>query len=422
MSRIIWGAPAERFYETGVDRGVLYVADNPGVAWNGLTSVSESPTGGEPKPAYLDGVKFRNIASSEEFEATIEAFSAPPEFASCEGRTSIQNGLTAMQQPRRAFSFAYRTMIGSATTDGPTEYKIHLVYNALSSPAQRSHNTQSSSAEAQTMSWGITTLPPSLTGYKPTAHFVIDSRHTPKGLLAHIEDILYGTSILTPRIPPVSELVTLFQSVGPLTRTNWVGDPRGTNVTYWSSSYGTGGAGTETAITGALDGPVLPDGSVLTTYMRYAWTAPGTGIPYVYGGLSTPVFPAVPVGTSFYAAVYLRSSIAQTVRAHAFVYADGVSSTSSGPIVDVELQPNEWALVGSVRTTVTDAITAIRPAANIVGTVAAGQTFDVTAAIVELNTEVEVPYFDGSMVDANGNIYSWAGAENASASNLNTWN
>lgn len=225
MARLNWGATAERFYETGIDRGVLYTGNGIGVPWNGLTSVSESPTGGEAKPAYIDGYKFRNVASSEEYEATIEAFSSPKEFGPCDGSRSIHNGLIATQQPRQAFNFSYRTLVGNPIEGTDYGYKIHLVYNALAGPAQRSNGTVSDSIEASKLSWSVTTLPPSLTGMKPTAHFIIDTRETPRGLLAAIEDILYGTDVNSARMPMVSELVAMFQSEGPVMRRNLVTNP-----------------------------------------------------------------------------------------------------------------------------------------------------------------------------------------------------
>lgn len=211
MSRLTWGAPSERFFETGVDRGVLYVGISAGVPWNGLVSVSESPTGGEPKPAYIDGYKFRNIASSEEFVATLEAFAAPKEFSPCDGSVSIQNGLIATQQPRRSFGLSYRTKVGNAVDGADHAYKIHLVYNSLAAPAQRTNTTLSDSPGLNALSWSLTTLPPPVTGYKPTAHWIIDSRETPIGLLNTFEDVLYGNAAAAPRMPSVSELITMFQ-------------------------------------------------------------------------------------------------------------------------------------------------------------------------------------------------------------------
>jgi hypothetical protein len=212
MSRVTWGDAGTRFFETGVDRGVLYI-NNTGVAWSGITSISESPSGGEPKPYYMDGIKFLNIAGKEEFAATLEALSAPTEFGPCDGVQDINNGLFATQQPRKAFSLSYRTLIGNDMLGQNTGfYKIHLVYNALAAPSEKAYSTNGSSTDPTTLSYSITTLPPSLTGMKPTAHFVIDSRYVPYLLLKVVEDILYGTDAEDPRLPAVSELVSIFAS------------------------------------------------------------------------------------------------------------------------------------------------------------------------------------------------------------------
>lgn len=211
MARLTWGSPEERFYENGVDRGVLYVQPEEGVVWNGLVSVSENPVGGEPRPAYLDGVKIRNIASMEEFEASIEAFSAPKEFRPCDGVSSIQNGLLLTQQPRKKFNFSYRTMIGSAAA-GNKNYKIHLVYNALAAPAGKNNQTLSDEAEASAISWSVSTRPPIVSGHRPTAHLVIDTRDVPAVLLQSVEDILYGNEVDNARLPSVSELITMFST------------------------------------------------------------------------------------------------------------------------------------------------------------------------------------------------------------------
>lgn len=210
MSRLTWGATGKRYYETGVDRGVLYIGGQPGVPWTGLTSVSESPTGGEARPYYLDGVKYLNLSSGEEFEATIDAFSSPPEFGPCDGTASIQNGLFVTQQPRKSFGLSYRTMIGNDVDGSEHAYKIHLVYNAIAAPSDRTNNAIGESAEPMSLSWSITTLPPILTGFKPTAHFVIDSRSTPTEVLLEVEDILYGSGVADSSLPSAQELVDIF--------------------------------------------------------------------------------------------------------------------------------------------------------------------------------------------------------------------
>lgn len=209
MTRLVWDTVGERFYESGVDRGVLFIG-NSGYAWPGLVTVTESPTGGEPRPFYVDGFKYLNLAASEEFEATIEAFSAPPEFAPCDGINAMYGGLLITQQPRRAFGFAYRTRIGNDVEGLDHAYKLHLVYNALAAPSERSYSTVSDSAEAPTRSWKLTTLAPKIVGYRPTAHFVIDSRTTPSATLTELEDLLYGTDVTSSEMPTVYRLMTIF--------------------------------------------------------------------------------------------------------------------------------------------------------------------------------------------------------------------
>jgi hypothetical protein len=207
--RLDWGSQGERFFEQGIDRGVLYVGGR-GYAWTGLVSVSESIQGGQTKSYYLDGVKYANAPSSEEFEATIEAFSSPPEFAPCDGSAIIQNGLIATQQPRRSFDFSYRTRIGNGVDGIEHGYKIHLVYRALAEPANHKYVTIGANTSPSTRSWSITTLPPIVSGYRPTAHFVIDSRTVDPDVLATVENILYGDADSDPTIPSVPELMEIF--------------------------------------------------------------------------------------------------------------------------------------------------------------------------------------------------------------------
>lgn len=210
MARLNWGMPGERYYETGIDRGVLYVGASNGVAWTGLTSVSEAPTGADPQPFYIDGVKYLNLASREEFVATINAFSSPSEFGPCDGTKAIQNGLFVTQQPRIPFGLSYRTKLGN-DVDGPDHaYKIHLVYNALAGPSSRSNDSIGDSPDPISFGWSITTLPPAITGFKPTAHMVVDSRFTAPFTLKLLEDLLYGSDSLAPRLPQPNELVTFF--------------------------------------------------------------------------------------------------------------------------------------------------------------------------------------------------------------------
>lgn len=213
MPRLEWDIPGNRYYESGVDRGVLFVDNNAGVAWSGLISVSESPSGGEARPYYLDGLKYLNLSSAEEFEATINAFSAPGEFAPCDGRISLANGLFATQQPRKPFSLTYRTGIGNDVVGMSAGYKIHIVYNALAAPTDRDYTTIGEDSDPTQMSWAITTLPPQLTGLKPTSHFVVDTRVASAGFVTALEDRLYGTAVDISDLPTPAELVALSATV-----------------------------------------------------------------------------------------------------------------------------------------------------------------------------------------------------------------
>jgi hypothetical protein len=209
MTRLIWDVPGERLYENGVDRGVLYI-NYIGTAWSGLVSIAEAPSGAEPRPYYVDGLKYIHLASAEEYAATINAFSSPSEFDQCEGVKSLQNGLYAAQQPRTLFSLSYRTGIGS-DTDPELGYKLHIVYHALAEPTQRQNNTLNESAEAAVLSWHITTMPDhGIGGIKPTAHFVIDSRTADPGLLSDLEDLLYGTDLEEASLPLATDLIAMF--------------------------------------------------------------------------------------------------------------------------------------------------------------------------------------------------------------------
>lgn len=209
MTQLLWDQVGERFYETGVDRGVLYL-DNAGFAWNGLISVQENSSGGDPQPYYVDGYKYANVAASEEFQATIEAFSAPKEFGVCDGVVEVYSGLFATQQRRRSFGLSYRTKIGNDVDGLDHGYKIHLVYNALAAPSERNNQTVKDTAEPTTLSWAITTRAPQVAALKPTAHFVIDSTKTDPSVLAELEDILYGTVSTDPVFPSPEELIELF--------------------------------------------------------------------------------------------------------------------------------------------------------------------------------------------------------------------
>lgn len=210
MPRLTWAAQGEKYYETGISQAVLFVGDSPGVPWVGLTSVEQAPSGGAARPYYIDGNKYLNISESEEFEATINALNAPREFSPCDGIVSIQNGLFVTGQSRKSFGLSYRTIVGNDIDKSDHGYKIHIVYNALAAPSNRSNASTSGSVNVVTNSWKITSMAPSITGLKPTAYLVIDSRYTDPEVLSDVEDILYGTEAEPSRQPNPDELITLF--------------------------------------------------------------------------------------------------------------------------------------------------------------------------------------------------------------------
>ena len=200
MAKLVWDKAGEHIYETGVSKGVLYVmSDTPGtyekgVAWNGLSSVSESPTGAEVSAIYADNIKYLNLMSREEFEGSIEAYTYPDEFMACDGSASPENakGFVVGQQDRKTFAFCYQTKVGT-DLNPEAGYKIHIIYGALASPSERSYETVNDSPEAMTFSWDITTTPVAVTGFKPTAHVELDSTKIDKTKLEKIEAKLYGT-------------------------------------------------------------------------------------------------------------------------------------------------------------------------------------------------------------------------------------
>jgi hypothetical protein len=189
---------------------VVYV-DNTGYAWNGLKSVQEKSPGGSPEGLYIDGFKYGQIDVVEDFEATIDAYSYPREFAVCAGTKELYNGLSVTNQPRKAFAFSYRTMINTDVTLD-AGYKIHLVYGCLATPSDVVHTTFSDGADIETFSWDFTTNPPRVSGYRPTSHYIVDTRRSSGGDVTAVEDILYGTGATSPRFPTVSELLAIFSS------------------------------------------------------------------------------------------------------------------------------------------------------------------------------------------------------------------
>ena len=220
MSRIKWDAVGERYYETGVKMGVLYPIQvgglyNKGVAWNGLTAVTESPSGAEATPLYADDIKYLNLMSNEEFGATIEAYTYPEEFAECDGSAALAAGVMIGQQKRKTFGLCYRTAIGNDVDGSDYGYKLHLIYGCLASPSEKAYATINDSPEAITFSWEVSTTPVSVTGFKPTSQLTIDSTKVDNLKLTALEDILYGKdgdgeAAKEPRLPLPDEVATLF--------------------------------------------------------------------------------------------------------------------------------------------------------------------------------------------------------------------
>lgn len=212
---IVWDQTGERLFETGVDRGVLFPMTKEGtygkgVAWNGITSFSESPSGAEASKLYADNQIYATLYSAEEFGGTIEAYTAPDEFDECDGTAAIAAGVSIGQQTRKAFGFAFRTKIGNDVLDTAYGYKLHLVYGCKASPSERAHSTINDSPEAETLSWEITTTPVAVEGFQPTASLTIDSTKVDADKLASFEAILYGSDEADPRLPLPEEVITHF--------------------------------------------------------------------------------------------------------------------------------------------------------------------------------------------------------------------
>ena len=214
MAKIEWDKTGERLYETGVKNGVLYVQEAgaypKGVAWNGLTAVTESPSGAEATPLYADDIKYLNLLSAEEFAATIEAYTYPDEFAACDGSASLVDGVMIGQQARKTFGLCYRTTIGNDTNGNDYGYKLHIIYGALAAPSEKAYATINDSPEAITFSWEVTTTPVNVTGAKPTASITIDSTKADAEKLAKLEGILYGANETEARLPLPDEIKSIF--------------------------------------------------------------------------------------------------------------------------------------------------------------------------------------------------------------------
>lgn len=213
MSRLIWDAAGERLYETGVQKGVLYVMDKgvygPGVAWNGLTGVTESPSGAEATALYADDIKYLNLISAEEFGGTIEAYMYPAEFAACNGEAELAPGVNIGQQERKTFGFCYRTTLGNDEDSNAYGYKLHIVYGAKASVSEKAYATVNDSPEAITFSWEFSTTPVLVDGFKPTSILTIDSTKADATKLAALEAKLYGDENTDPTLVLPDEVATM---------------------------------------------------------------------------------------------------------------------------------------------------------------------------------------------------------------------
>ena len=197
MTKIIWDQTGDRLYETGIRNGVLYPRSVTGtyplgVAWNGLTAITESPSGAEATPLYADDIKYLNLLSNEEFGATIEAYTYPSEFAVCDGSAELSVGVMIGQQARQSFGLVYRTVLGNDTENNEFGYKLHIIYNALAAPSEKAYATINDSPEAITFSWELTTSPENVTGHRPTASIIIDSTKADAAKMKMLEDQLFG--------------------------------------------------------------------------------------------------------------------------------------------------------------------------------------------------------------------------------------
>lgn len=260
MAPLTWDQVGERLYETGVDHGVLYIPDesgvyDSGVAWNGLETVTESPTGAEATPTYADNIKYLNLISVEEFGATVEAYTYPDEFGPCDGSVEPEPGVAVGQQSRQAFGLCYRSRKGNDLDGTDFGYKLHLVYGCTAAPSEKAYATINDSPEAITFSWEITTIPVAVEDLKPTALLTVDSTKVDADALSDLQDILYGTEGVDPRLPLPDEVVALFAATA--TEARLVG----ANVPTYNAGTHVVTIPTVTGVTWKINGVVATPGA-----------------------------------------------------------------------------------------------------------------------------------------------------------------
>lgn len=257
--RLLWDQVGERRYETGVDRGVLYLSDENGAydngyAWNGLTTVTEQPSGADATPQYADNIKYLNLVAAEQFGATVEAFTYPDEFGQCDGTAEPTPGVQVGQQGRKTFGLSYRTRVGNDVDGVDLGYKVHLVYGALAAPSEKAHSTINDTPEAMSFSWTLSTTPVNVdtAGLKPTATMTIDSTTVNGAQLAALEDILYGTAGADPRLPLPDEVIGLFAGAVTLVETEEPAYDAATDIITIPATVG---------VDYRVDGDVVPAGA-----------------------------------------------------------------------------------------------------------------------------------------------------------------
>lgn len=299
MSKLVWDKTDERIFETGVNKGVLFPFNtqsknyDKGVVWNGLTGVTESPSGAEATPLYADNIKYLNLLSTEEFGATVEAYTYPDEFAECNGEAVLTPGVIAGQQKRKMFGMAYQTKVGNAD-DPEAGYKIHLIYGAKAAPSEKAYATVNDSPEAITFSWELSTTPVEIEGFKPTASIVIDSTKVNAARLAELEAILYGSNDADARLPLPAEVLSIIlgKKVSSITVTT---APTKTEYTAGESFDSTGMVITatydDTTSKAVTDYVVTPSGALATTDTAVT-------ISYTSGGVTKTVSQSITVSAA----------------------------------------------------------------------------------------------------------------------------
>lgn len=281
MTKLLWDGVGDRTYETGVDHGVLYLPNEQGVydtgfPWNGLVTVTESPSGAEATPLYADNIKYLNLVSVEQFGGTIEAFTYPDEFAVCDGTIQPEAGVTIGQQSRHPFGFAYRTRKGNDVDGSDYGYKLHIVYGALAAPSEKAYGTINDTPEAITFSWTFTTTPVAVTDHKPSATLVIDSTLVDATALGQLEGLLFGTVGADARLPLPDEVLGLF--AGTVTSVT-------TSAPTYNSSTDIVTIPSITGVVYSVDGHVVPSGAygpITETKVVTAAPAPG----YIFSNVS----------------------------------------------------------------------------------------------------------------------------------------